>query len=181
MEYILKQYAGCGNCEKCDNVFDCKAHTIPVDIEFLKEEKWDNWGHMVTAFRKGDKVRGYAVAEGNTIFCASAESTIYEGITDFIDLKNVHITAAGDAEEIVWLSWENAEEWGTIQCLMLNDRMVMTYYQKGVPVYYSYTAPFVLDGKVYYYRYDHDEWGWDGDVLFSLGEYEDGMAYRFDD
>lgn len=49
-----------------------------------------------------------------------------------------------------WLKWENGKEWGEIECPMLDGERVMTYYQEGVPCYYSYTAPFVSDGEVGY-------------------------------
>lgn len=58
-----------------------------------------------------------------------------------------------------WLKWENGKEWGTLYCPML-EKEIMTYWPGG-PAFYSYTAPFVDDGDVCYYRYDHDEGGWD--------------------
>lgn len=87
----LKNYEGCGNCEKCGCDFDCKAHTLPVIISFNKTVKWDNWGQLVTAFRKGEKVQGYAVIDDNKVYCASAESTIYSGVEDFIDMGCIAI------------------------------------------------------------------------------------------
>lgn len=56
---------------------------------------------------------------------------------------------------------------------------VMTYYPEGVPCYYTYTAPFVCDGEVYYYRYDHDEACWDEDTLFCIDKYVEGMVIKF--
>ena len=55
---------------------------------------------------------------------------------------------------IEWLKWnDDVEEWGEIECPMLGNEMVMTYYPKGCPCYYSYTAPFVNeDGDIGYYR-----------------------------
>lgn len=78
-----------------------------------------------------------------------------------------------------WLKWENGKEWGEIQCPMLGDKSVMTYYPEGVPCYYSYTAPFVLDGEIYYHRFDHDEGMWDEDTLFGMGEYQEGTVVKF--
>lgn len=78
-----------------------------------------------------------------------------------------------------WLKWEDGKEWGKIQCPMLDNEYVMTYYPEFMPVYYSYTAPFVVDGDVCFYRYDHDAGGWDEDVLFELGQYEDGVRCVF--
>ena len=72
-----------------------------------------------------------------------------------------------------WLKWENGREWGEIQCPMLGNEYVMTYYPEDSPCYYSYTAPFVCDGDICCYRYDHDVGGWDEDLLVLLydGEY----------
>lgn len=78
---------------------------------------------------------------------------------------------------IKWLSWENAEEWGTIYCPML-DMEVMTYCKKGAPAFDTYTAPFVDDGgEVCYYKYDHDEGAWE-ESQFFIDEYEEGMKLR---
>lgn len=72
---------------------------------------------------------------------------------------------------IEWLKWnDDVEEWGEIECPMLGNEMVMTYYLKVCPCYYSYTAPFVNeDGDIGYYRYDHDEGCWDEDTFFCIG------------
>lgn len=79
-----------------------------------------------------------------------------------------------------YLKWENAEEWGEIECPMLGGAKIMTYIPKGYPAFDSYTAPFVDDGEIYYYKYDHDYGGWD-DTLFALGEYVDGVTCGFRD
>lgn len=79
---------------------------------------------------------------------------------------------------IEWLKWEDATEWGIIECPMLGGEMVMTYYLKDCPCFYSYTAPFVLaDGSAYFYRFDHDEGCWDEDALFYLDEEYRGDKY----
>lgn len=88
----LMNYEGCGRCEKFRNDFKCNAHTESVTIKFNKCKKWDRYGEMVTAFRAGDAVKGTAVIADNKVYCAVAESTIYEGIEDFIALDNVEIT-----------------------------------------------------------------------------------------
>ena len=85
----LSQYKGCYKCElsgKCDR---CK---VPVSIKFNKPQKWDCGGKMVTVFREGDVVNGYAWILENKAYCAVAESIIYEGIEDFIELEGVEIT-----------------------------------------------------------------------------------------
>ena len=75
----------------CDGKTNCLSFTKKVRIEFIKNEKWDCWGKMVTAFRKGDTVYGTAVIKNGIIYCASAESQIYYGITDFVGLENIKI------------------------------------------------------------------------------------------
>lgn len=87
-----------------------------------------------------------------------------------------------EKQEIKWLEWDgDAKEWGKIECPMLNNEMIMTYYPKGVPCYYSYTAPFIdAYGDVCFYRYDHDEGCWDEDI-FSIIDgdaYKEGMEFR---
>lgn len=78
-----------------------------------------------------------------------------------------------------WLKWENGREWGEIQCPMLDDERVMTYYPESGPCYYSCTAPFVDDdGDICYYRFDHDEGCWD-DAVYVVGEYVENVILRF--
>lgn len=79
---------GCGECEKCDNGFDCKQHSKKVKITFKKAVEWDNWGKMVTAFRKGEVVEGRAVIDGNKVYCASAKSELWD-VEDFVWLENI--------------------------------------------------------------------------------------------
>ena len=80
---------------------------------------------------------------------------------------------------ITWLTWANGEEWGEIACPMMDGKPVMTYYpQNAVAVYYTYSAPFVMDGEVFYYRFDHDEGMWDMEMFF-MGEYFKGLVCNF--
>ena len=59
------------------------------------------------------------------------------------------------------LSWGNCKEWGKIQCPMLGNEWVMTYYPENKPFRYTYTAPFINEyGNVCCYRYDHDDKCW---------------------
>jgi hypothetical protein len=90
--FELLNYEGCGNCQKCGTEFDCKAHSVPVTIKFNKAQKWDCWGRMVTAFRKGDVVKGYAVVDEEKVYCASAKSPLYDDVDDFIALEDIEIT-----------------------------------------------------------------------------------------
>ncbi len=93
------------------------------------------------------------------------------------------IKSEGDCEyqlleenTVHWLKWENGKEWGEIQCPMLGNVYIMTYYSDA-PCYYTYTAPFIDDGDICYYRFDHDEGCWN-DNLFYLSEYVDGIPHR---
>lgn len=88
-----------------------------------------------------------------------------------------------EKEKIKWLEWSgNVEEWGEIECPMLGNEWVMTYYPKGTPCYYSYTAPFMDEsGDVCYYRFDHDEGCWDEDVMYTIcqsEEYQESMIFK---
>lgn len=80
--------------------------------------------------------------------------------------------------EIQWLKWSNGREWGEIECPMLGNEPVMTYWGGG-PCYDTYTAPFVVDGGIYCYRFDQDEGGWVEDDMRFIGEYEDGVICNF--
>ena len=75
-----------------------------------------------------------------------------------------------------WLKWENGKEWGTIYCPMI-EQEVMTYWPGG-PAFDTYTAPFVYDGDICYYKYDHDYGGWDEDLL-CMGEYKENVVCSF--
>lgn len=76
-----------------------------------------------------------------------------------------------------WLGWKNGKEWGKIFCPMLGD-WVMTYWEEGTPAYDTYTAPFVIDGDVCFYRYDHDQGCWNED-LYILGDCSEDLNLRF--
>lgn len=80
--------------------------------------------------------------------------------------------------DVKWLSWENGKEWGEIECPMLDNKPIMTYYAENRPCYYTYSAPFVLDGEVCYYRFDQDEGWWD-EELFILGDYRENVKCMF--
>ena len=84
----VKNWEGCGKCELCGT--ECSEKDVPVIITVKKDIKWDNWGKMVTAFKKGQIVKGRAVIGDGKVYCASAESTLY-GVEDFVDLDSVDI------------------------------------------------------------------------------------------
>lgn len=94
-------------------------------------------------------------------------------------IMNEYAVLTGQAG-IQWLSWENGKEWGEIKCPMLDNESVMTYYPENRPCWYTYSAPFVLDGEVFYYRFDQDEYAWD-EELFLLGEYSENTKCKFEE
>lgn len=81
----------CGECKLGKEDCDCRKLKVPVRITFNKDEKADNWGHMVTVFRKGETVEGYAVVKDGIGYCASAASNIYDGYEDFVGTENADI------------------------------------------------------------------------------------------
>jgi hypothetical protein len=81
-------YSGCGNCKLSGA---CKEFRKKVNITFTKDEKADCWGRFVTVFSKGEAVQGEAVIKEDKVYCASAQSTIYEEYEDFIGINNVII------------------------------------------------------------------------------------------
>lgn len=76
-----------------------------------------------------------------------------------------------------WLDWENGKEWGKIFCPMIGE-WVMTYYEEGKPIYDTYTAPFVIDGEIGFYKYDHDEDSWNEEI-FIVGKYSNHVKCSF--
>ncbi len=87
----VDNWQGCGKCKLCREGVDCRIYTKKIRMEFVKSEKWDDWGKMVTAFPKGTIIYGTAVVKDGVVYCASAESSLYPGITDFVNLKNIKI------------------------------------------------------------------------------------------
>lgn len=88
----LVDYNGCFSCCKNVSSFNCKANIHPICIEFLENQQWDMHGNFVTAFRKGDIIEGEAVIDNGVVYCACATSPYFEGIDDFINLKNVIVS-----------------------------------------------------------------------------------------
>lgn len=83
------EFKGCGKCKLLG--CDCRMISVQVKITFKNDEKADSWGRLVTVFRKGETVKGYAVVDKDrTVCCASAASNIYD-YEDFINLENVDI------------------------------------------------------------------------------------------
>ena len=84
---------------------------------------------------------------------------------------------------IKWLKWQgNVEVGDKIQCPMLKNENVLTYYPKGEPCNYLYTAPFIdAFGNVVVGRYKRDEGCWDENILLVLCKrenYREGMIFE---
>ncbi len=92
--------------------------------------------------------------------------------------KDYAILGIKPIDEDVELEWKsNMIEWGEIYCPMMNKE-VMTYYPSGVPAYDSITNPLIDDdGEIYYYKYDHDEGGWN-EEMFSLCDAEEYISFE---
>jgi hypothetical protein len=81
-------FRGCGGCPQA--ALDCRR-TLSVTRLWLRHigsERWDNWGHIVPVFRPGEMVEVEITHDADAIYCASAVSTIYPGVSDYIDLAN---------------------------------------------------------------------------------------------
>ena len=61
--------------------------SVPCEFEVIKDIYWDDWGRFVKVFRKGDVCQGTLHPDGSV----SAESTIYDGITDDVELDSIVI------------------------------------------------------------------------------------------
>lgn len=59
----------------------------PCEFEVIKDVYWEDWGRFVKVFRKGDICKGKLWPDGSV----SAESTLYEGITDSIEPDYIEI------------------------------------------------------------------------------------------
>lgn len=60
-----------------------------VMVQFHREVKWDNWGRLVTVFRKNDVVVATLHESGNY----SAETPYWPGVRDLISPEDFTILA----------------------------------------------------------------------------------------
>lgn len=80
------RFAGCGGCP----IRDC-TKTLSESVVMLRHtgnERWDNWGRIVSVFRPGDVVEVRIKHDQSTVYCGSAGSTLYPGVYDFVHLAN---------------------------------------------------------------------------------------------
>jgi hypothetical protein len=52
------------------------------------DERWDNWGRVVSVFAPGDDVEVRIRHDQRTVYCGTAGSTLYPGVHDFVRLEN---------------------------------------------------------------------------------------------
>lgn len=82
----VRRFSGCGGCP----IGNC-AKTLSESTVLLRhtgDERWDNWGRIVSVFGRGDLVEVRIRHDGCLVYCGSAESTLYPGVHDFVDLQN---------------------------------------------------------------------------------------------
>lgn len=106
---------------------------------------------------------------------AYAEATDNEQLA--VDVTAWLSTLTEQSTECQWLKWSDGKQWGAISCPMLDGAMVMTYWGGG-PCYDTFTAPFVVDGEIWCYQYDHDADKWHEDSKY-IGVYEGEESCRF--
>lgn len=83
----VAEFRGCGACPvagKCPS----ELKDDIVTLRHIGDERWDNWGRLVRVFGDNDEVNASIRHDGKIIYCASAESTWYPGVRDYIHLKN---------------------------------------------------------------------------------------------
>lgn len=81
-------FRGCGACPKRDSHCQLSLTTPSIRLRHSGNERWDNWGRIVSVFRPNEWVEVLLTHDINYIYCATAESSIYPGISDYVDLAN---------------------------------------------------------------------------------------------
>lgn len=83
---LVFKYSGCGNCP----IKDCEKTLTDSVVRLIHtgKETWDNWGRDVRVFGDGDVVDIEIRHDNTTIYCAIGTSTLYDGISDYVDLNN---------------------------------------------------------------------------------------------
>lgn len=80
------RFTGCGGCP----IRDCAKALLEsvVMLRHTGNERWDNWGSIVSVFALGDVVEVTIRHDHGTVYCGAAESTLYPGVHDFVSLQN---------------------------------------------------------------------------------------------
>jgi hypothetical protein len=80
------RFTGCGGCP----IRDCRE-TLSDSVVMLRHtgnERWDNWGRIVSVFETGDVVAVGIKHDQSTVYCGNAGSTLYPGVHDYVSLQN---------------------------------------------------------------------------------------------
>lgn len=80
------RFTGCGGCP----IRDCRE-TLTESVVMLRHtghERWDNWGRIVSVFEPGDVVEVRIRHDRSTVYCATAGSTLWPGVHDYVNLRN---------------------------------------------------------------------------------------------
>lgn len=91
--YTFNDEKGAATCKTCEERILKRLYDfVPIEFEVIKPIYWDNWGTMVIAFSKGDICKGEArFDEKENLVYVSAESPIYEGISDSIRVDSIKL------------------------------------------------------------------------------------------
>lgn len=81
-------FRGCAGCPKGNRDCQHSLTTSSICLRHSGNERWDNWGHIVSVFRPNEWVEVQLTHDSQFIYCATAESSIYPGISDYVDLNN---------------------------------------------------------------------------------------------
>ena len=81
-------FRGCAGCPKRDSHCQQSLTTSSIRLRHSGNERWDNWGHIVSVFRPNEWVEVQLIHDTNYIYCSTAESSIYPGSSDYVDLNN---------------------------------------------------------------------------------------------
>lgn len=84
----VHNYRGCGRCPAEEA---CEAKWLKdtvVTLQHVGDEQWDNGGDFVRVFEPGDLVEVRIRHDENAVYCVTAESTCYKGVSDFINLRH---------------------------------------------------------------------------------------------
>lgn len=82
----VQRFTGCGGCP----IGDC-ARTLSETVVLLRhtgDERWDNWGRIVSVFGPGDVVEVRIKHDQSMVYCGTAGSTLFPGVHDFVSLRN---------------------------------------------------------------------------------------------
>jgi hypothetical protein len=59
-----------------------------VQLRHPSDDWWDNWGHIISVLEPDERVEAENPHDGQVVYCASAVSARYPGISDTINLNN---------------------------------------------------------------------------------------------